>query len=232
MKHTAGLLIWMCLVAVPSGIHAFPSNAHRHKGEDDPSFSSSIGLSLSAPLKPTAHFVSAGLGVDYSAGYNFTRRHALVGEFMWNWLFPTDEALQPLRVALQSRNVDAHGNLFAATANYKFELRGKLLGFYLIGGGGWYYRNASITKEIPTGTSITCQPVWLWWGYSCSSGITTTSLTIAQASSGAFGANGGVGFTIRVGEAPYRWYVEPRYHYAPSKNIVTQLLTITVGFRY
>ena len=96
----------------------------------------------------------SGLGVDYSAGYNFTRRYALVGEFMWNYLFPTDVALQPLRVALQSRDISGRGNLFAFTADYKFELRGKLLGGYLIGGAGWYYRTASITKAIPTALAL------------------------------------------------------------------------------
>jgi hypothetical protein len=225
MRYALAFLICMTLGAVPESIQA-------QHGDDNPSFSSSMGLSLSAPISPIRHYVSTGLGVDYSAGYNFTRRHAIVGEFMWNWLFSTDEALQPLRVALQTPNIDAHGNLFAVTVNYKFELRGKLLGAYLITGGGGYYRNASITKEIPTGTEINCQPVWLWWGYSCSEGLTTTSLTVAHASSGALGATAGVGFTIRVGEAPYRWYVETRYHYAPNRNIATQLVTTTIGFRY
>lgn len=225
MRYALSFLICMILAVVPTSIRA-------QHGDDNPSFSSSMGLSLSAPLIPTRHYVSSGLGLDYSAGYNFTRHHAFVGEFMWNWLFSSDEALQPLRVALQTRTIDAHGNLFAVTGNYKFELRGKLFGTYLIAGGGWYYRKASITKEIPTGTEITCQPVWLWWGYSCSEGLTTTSLTIAHASSSVFGATAGVGFTIRVGEAPYRWYVETRYHYAPNKNIATQLLTTTIGFRY
>ena len=225
MRYALRFLICMTLGAVPTTIQA-------QHGDDNPSFSSSMGLSLSAPLSPTKHYVSTGLGVDYSAGYNFTRRHALVGELMWNWLFSTDEALQPLRLALQTRNIDAHGNLFGVTMNYKFELRGKLLGGYLITGGGWYYRNASITQEIPTGTEISCQPVWLWWGYSCSSGIVTTNLTVANSSSNAFGANAGIGFTIRVGEAPYRFYIESRYHYAPTKNISTQLVAFTFGFRY
>jgi hypothetical protein len=184
------------------------------------------------PLHPTSKYVSAGLGVDYGAGYNFDRRNALIGEFMWNWLYPSDAALQPLRVAVQSPNIGGHGNLYALTANYKFELRGKLLGAYLIGGGGWYRRSTSLTTKIPTGTSITCDPVWLWWGYNCSSGITTTNLTIAESTSNAFGANAGIGFTIRVGEAPYRFYVESRYHYAPTKNIRTQLVAFTFGFRY
>lgn len=219
------LLTWACLLAGPNGLHA-------QHGDDNPKFSSNIGMSISAPLSSLSHYVGAGLGVDYSSGYNFDKRNALVGEFMWNWLFPTDAALQPLRVAVRSRDFTGHGNLFALMANYKFELRGKLLGTYLIGGGGWYYRTASISREIPTGTAITCDPVWLWWGYSCSSGLETTSLTVANSSSSTFGANGGIGFTISVGDAPYRFYVESRYHYAPTKNIRTQLMTVSFGFRY
>jgi hypothetical protein len=227
VKHKTLFLIWICLLLIPNRVHA-----QWRRGEDNPSFASNLGITPSLPLHPTAQFVSGGLGIDYGAGYNFDRRNALIGEFMWNWLYPTDAALQPLRVALQTPNVDAHGNLFALTANYKFELRGRLLGAYLIGGGGWYHRSTSVTKQIPSGASITCEPVWLWWGYSCSAGLVTTSLTVASSSSGAFGANGGIGFTIRVGEAPYRFYVESRYHYAPTKNITTNLVAFTFGFRY
>lgn len=225
MHYATRLLIWICLIAVLSSVYV-------QGGDDNPSFSSSIGMPISAPLGSASHYVSAGLGTDYSAGYNFDRRNALIGEFMWNWLFPTDVAIQPVRAALQSRDISGHGNLFALTANYKFELRGKVFGGYLIGGGGWYHRSTTLTKEIPSGTSITCDPAWLWWGFSCSSGTTTTNLTVASSSSNAFGMNGGIGFTIRVGDAPYRIYVEPRYHYAPNRDVYTRLVTITIGFRY
>jgi hypothetical protein len=227
MSCAIKILLWMCLIIVPSSIHA-----QSEPGNDDPSFTDNLGLTASVPLHPTSQNMNAGLGVDFGAGYNFDRRNALIGEFMWNWLYPTNAALQPIRVALQSPNISGHGNLYALTANYKFELRGKLFGAYLIGGGGWYYRNTRLTKQIPAGTSITCDPAWLWWGYNCSSGIVTTNLTLASSSSSAFGANGGIGFTIRVGEAPYRFYVESRYHYAPTKNISTQLVAFTFGFRY
>jgi hypothetical protein len=225
MKRTIQFLVWICLVTAPTWIHA-------QDGDDDPSFTDSAGMTISAPLSPISHYASAGLGTDVSAGYNFNRQHALLGEFMWNWLYASDTALQPLRVALQTPNIGGHGNLYSMTANYKYELRGKLLGAYLIGGGGWYRRSTSITKQIPAGTAITCQPIWLWWGYSCSSGLVTTSLTLANSTSNAFGANAGIGFTIRVGEAPYRFYVESRYHYAPTKNISTQLVAFSFGFRY
>jgi hypothetical protein len=227
MKCGINILLWMCLVVVPSSIHA-----QFEPGNDDPRFTDNLGLTTSLPLHPTSRFVSTGLGMDVGAGYNFDRRNALIGDFMWNWLYPTDAALQPLRVALQSPNVGGHGNLFALTANYKYEMRGKVFGAYLIGGGGWYHRTTDITKQIPAGTVITCLPAWLWWGYNCSSGAVTTNLTIASSSSSAFGVNGGIGFTIRVGEAPYRFYVESRYHYAPTKNISTQLVAFTFGFRY
>jgi hypothetical protein len=226
VKCGINILLCTCLIVVPSSIHAQfePEN-------DDPSFTSNLGLTTSLPLRPTSQYATAGLGVDVGAGGNFDRRNALIGEFMWNWLYPTDAALQPLRVAIQSPNIGGHGNLFALMANYKFELRGKLLGAYFIGGGGWYHRTTSITRQIPTGTNI-CNPIWLWWGYNCTSGIVTTNLTVANSSSSAFGANGGIGFTVRVGDAPYRFYVESRYHYAPTRNVSTQLVAFTFGIRY
>jgi hypothetical protein len=197
MKYGMKILLWICMVAVPSSIHA-----QLEVGNDDPSYASNVGMTIGLPLHPTSQFVSAGLGIDLGSGYNFDRRNAIIGEFMWNWLYPTDAALQPLRVVVQSPNIGGHGNLYALTANYKFELRGKLLGAYLIGGGGWYRRTASLAKQIPTGTSITCDPVWFWWGYNCSSGSVTTNLTVVHSSSNAFGANAGIGFTIRVEIAP------------------------------
>jgi hypothetical protein len=167
--------------------------------------------------------------VDVSAGYNFTRQHALEGAFMWNWIYASNSAIQSLQQVLQTENVSGHGNLFVFTANYKYELRGKLLGTYIVGGPGWYRRTTDVTKVIPLGTVVPCQPIWVWWGVPCGPTITSTT---ASSSSNTLGANVGIGFTIRLGDAPYRWYVESRYHYAPTKNIGTQLLTMNIGFRY
>jgi hypothetical protein len=58
-----------------------------------------------------------------------------------------------------------------------------------------------------------------------------TNMTVANSGLNAFGVNGGIGFTIRVGDAPYRIYVETRYHYAPTRDISTQLLAFTFGLR-
>jgi hypothetical protein len=112
------------------------------------------------------------------------------------------------------------------------ELRGKAFGIYFIGGPGWYYRTASLSRPVPEGTTIACTPAWLWWGYNCAAGLVITNLTEVHSNAGALGFNGGMGVTIRVGEAPYRMYVESRYHFAPTAGISTKLVAITVGIRY
>jgi hypothetical protein len=189
-------------------------------------------MPLSAPLNPMRQHSSLGWGLNTSVGYNFDRRNALIGEFMWNALYPNNETLQPIRAALQSPNVSGHGNLYVFTANYRLELRGNALGIYFIGGPGWYYRTVWLSQPVPAGTTISCLPAWLWWGYNCADGIVITNLTRVHSNAGALGFNGGIGFTVRVGEAPYRMYVESRYHFAPTGSISTKLLAVTVGIRY
>jgi hypothetical protein len=227
MRTRTATLLWVCLVITPSRIQG-----QFESGNDNPSVTTNLGYTMSTPLDPTSPYANAGWGLSAGAGYNFDRRNAVIGEFMWNWLTATKGALQPVRTALQSPNISGYGDLYTLNADYRFELRGKRFGTYLIGGGGWYYRTTTLSQHVPTGTSITCEPAWLWWGYNCSSGTATTITTVARPGSNVFGVNGGIGFTIRVGDAPYRLYAESRYHYAPTKNIGTQLIAITVGIRY
>lgn len=202
------------------------------EGDDDPRGNVNLGMPLSAPLNPMGKFTNFGWGITIGSGYNFTRKHAVVGEFMWNHLFVPAGTLAPIRTALQNPDINGSGQLYALTGNYRFELRGKTRGTYLIAGGGLYHRAASLSQPVTTGSNITCEPTWEWWGFSCSSGAVNGNQTLRSSSSGAFGLNGGFGFTVRVGDAPYRVYVESRYHYAPTRGINTQLVTVTIGIRY
>ena len=231
MKDAIKAIVGIGIVAVACcNIHA--QIAFGDEGDDNPRGNTNLAMPLSAPLNPTAQLVHLGWGVTLGAGYNFTRRHALVGEFMWNYLYPTGGALNEIRAALQNPNLHANGNLYALTGNYRFELRGHAVGTYLIGGGGLYYRNSRLSQPVTTGSSITCTPTWLWFGFTCESGTVTANQTLASSSSSSLGVNGGIGFTSRVGEAPYRVYVETRYHYAPGKGVNTQLVSVTLGIRY
>ena len=227
MNYRLALLLWFCLVALPCC-----SWAQEEGGEDDPSITTSLGLPLSVPLNPTHQYAGFGLGVSAGVGYNLDRRNAFIGEFLWNWLFASDAALQPFKIALQSANVSGHANVFAFTANYRLELRGRTSGIYFIGGPGWIYRTASLSRAIPQGTPVPCNPIWLWWGYNCADSPVIGNLTEVHSNAGAAGFNGGIGFTVRTGEAPYRAYLESRYYFAPTGSVSTKLLTITVGIRY
>ena len=225
MNLAMRVLIGLSLVAVAC-------STLQAQDDDYEKLNSNLGVVVSLPLNPTVKYVHSGWGFTGGAGYNFSNHHAVLGEFMWNSLYATDGSLEPLRAALQARDFSGHSNLYTFTGNYRYELREKTLGAYFIGGAGLYYRITNLSKRITSGTSTTCAPAWLWWGFNCVSGTVTANQTIGSASSTALGGNGGIGFTARVGEAPYRLYVESRYHYAPNKNISTQIVTVSFGIRY
>lgn len=207
-----------------------PVQAQNDYGEGS-KLNTNLGVSMINPVNPTAQLLSIGWGLVAGAGYNLNKRNSVIGEIMWNRIYATDGALAPIE-ALHGSNLSGHTQMFILTGNYRYELRGKKLGVYLIAGGGWYYRYSAINQEITVASGTVCVPAWLWWGFRCTSGTVTEGQTIRSSNSSAFGGNGGVGFTIRAGEAPYRVYFESRYHYAPNKGISTQLITTTFGVRF
>lgn len=201
--------------------------------DENSKLNTNLGFPVTVPAGSTSEFVTFGTGVVAGAGYNFNRYNAFVGEFMWNWLYPTDAALGPLRTALQSTDLNGHSNLFSLTGNYKLEARGKRVGAYLIAGGGVYYRNASLSKTVTPPAGTTCTSAWTWWGFTCSSGTVVVATTHTGFSDAVFGGNAGVGFTIKVGDAPrYRLYFEARYHYIPSSTFITRVIPVTTGIRF
>ena len=204
----------------------------KNEPNDNPRGNVHIGFPMAIPLNPTARAVHLGFGLTVGGGYNFTRRHGAVGEFTWNRLLPTNEALAKIRDALNDNSIDANADLTSLTGNYRFELRGKAVGTYFIGGAGLYYRHTALSKTVVSGETIKCTRDWEWWGFQCESGYVTTNQTIGSWATTGGGFNGGIGFTARVGEPPYRFYVESRYHYAPNSTINTQLIDITFGIRY
>jgi len=194
---------------------------------------SNLAMVLNRSVDSTAKVMDRGWGASGGIGYNFNQRNAVIGEFLWNRMYPSDGALQPLQTASsQSSSLDGNSNLYALTGNYRYEIRGRLLGTYLIGGGGWYFRKNWLSSAVTAGPGTVCGPAWLWWGFTCTSGTVTANETRQTSSTNAWGMNGGLGFTVRVGEGPYRLYTEARYHYAPTKNVSTQFIAVSVGIRY
>jgi hypothetical protein len=236
--HSVPMILVRCLgiAAVVLGVACSAtgqsSPIYQAEGNDDPRGNVNLAIPMAIPLNPTAKAVHLGFGFTVGGGYNITRSHGIVSEFTWNHLLPTNEALAKLRLALNNPNIDANANVLSFTGNYRYELRGHALGAYLIGGGGLYFRHTELSQKVTTGSDIVCTPMWLWWGFECESGTVTENQTVGSWSASSLGGNGGVGFTARVGEAPYRMYIESRYHYAPDKRVNTQLIDISFGIRY
>ena len=202
------------------------------EGNDNPRANVHLSTPIVIPLNPTAQAVHLGFGLGIGGGYNFTRQHAAVGDFLWNNLFPTNQVLAKLRQASNEPTLDAKVGLYGLTGNYRYELRGRTLGAYFMGGGGLYYRHTSFSKQVTTVSGVTCTPMWLWFGFACSQNTVTSGQSLGSWSSTAGGWNGGIGFTARIGEPPYRLFLESRYHYVPDSHLNTQVINISFGVSY
>jgi hypothetical protein len=194
---------------------------------------SNLAFVVNVPLNPTAQFVTVGWGGVGGVGYNFNKRNAMIGEFMWNRSYPAGDSLQLLRTALQASNLNAYADFYVLTGNYRFESRGRFFGAYLIGGGGLYVRYTHLSQSVTIfGGTTACTQPWLWWGFNCTAGFVTASQTLTSSTSSVLGGNAGGGLTFRVSDAPYRIYTEARYHYAPTAHINSQFVTVTTGVRF
>jgi hypothetical protein len=187
---------------------------------------------MTLPAGPTNRLAGASMNAVIGAGYNFTKHHSFVGQFMWAGLPPDKQALEPIWIVAGRNDISGSSNMFAVTANYRYGRQGKTFGAYLIGGGGVYYRHSNLSREVPAGEGTVCGPSWEYWGYGCASGTVTAGETIVSTGSTAFGGNAGVGFTIRINDEGYKFYVESRYHYAPNRIVPTQFIPITLGFSW
>src|SRR6266481_4586541 len=92
MKRAISTLVWISVLLITCSLRA-----QSESGNDDPSVTTNLGIPVSVALNPTGRYISGGWGVDSGIGYNFDRRNALIGEFMWNTLNPTNAVLQPVR---------------------------------------------------------------------------------------------------------------------------------------
>ena len=217
----AGLLLTACCTV-----------SSEDEGDNDPRGNVNLGIPLSVPITPMEQSNNLGWSITVGGGQTFTWTDAIVGEFVWSHLFVPSTTLAPIRATLQNSDSNESGELYVLTGYHRFELRGKTLGTYLAAGGELYHPTASVSSRVTKGTNITWEPTPEWWGFSCSSGTATSNQTLRSSSSTALGLNGGVDFTVRVGDAPYRVYVESRYYYAPTRGSNHQLITVTLGIRY
>jgi hypothetical protein len=195
----------------------------------DGTFTFNTGAGISTPLNPTSQYAGTSGNFQADAGVKISQRSSIIGEFLWSGLPPNNFVLHPISAPV------GHINLYTLTANYRYgidRIHGSRYGMYVIGGGGWYYRYASVDKNyvVPPGT--VCQPIYGYWGYGCDPSGFVYSSTVAYKGTSVGGVNGGVGFTIGIGDSPWKFYTEARYHHAFNSAIATNIVPVTMGIRF
>ena len=185
-----------------------------------------IGGGMSTPLNPTGNYAGLGGNFAVGAGYNIDKKNTVFGEFQWNGLPPNTDFNIP-------NPPFGSVNLYSLTANYRRHmdrLGGSPFGVYAIAGGGWYYRFASVDRTFFVTPGTPCLPLFFWWGFGCEAQAVTE--TVASRGNSAGGVNAGGGFTIRLSDSGWKFYVESRYNYAWSNRIATTFVPVTFGFRF
>jgi hypothetical protein len=198
----------------------------RLHAEDFTKFNFNIGGGMTTPLNPTANYVGLSGNFDVGAGYNLSKKSSIIGEFMWNGL-PPNTIIHIPDAPFGSMN------LYSIITNYRFhvdKLGHTPFGVYAIAGGGWYYRFASVDKTFAVLPGTPCLPIYAWWGFGCEASTVTETLASKGNSTG--GVDAGVGFTVRLSDTGWKFYVESRYNYAWTNVIPTTFVPVTFGFRF
>jgi opacity protein-like surface antigen len=190
-----------------------------------------VGGQVAFPLGAQADRVGTGWGFAVGLTYNPAPVYGIQLEYAADWA-----SLLSGKLANAGITGDAFMQYFDLNAVVRPLHTGRVT-LYLVGGGGLYYRRATVTQITGTALAPYCDP----WLYYCSVVPVATGSVIGARSSWDWGLDAGVGLAIGA-ITHVRFYVEARYHYifgpsynAPGGGTRTadgQFLPLTVGARF
>ena len=162
-----------------------------------------VGAALSMPVSDSGSRFDPGTG--FTAGVTFRPPRSAVGveaEYMFTHYDVEGDLLEG--TSLDGSQVMHHGvlNVVVRPPNQR------RFGFYLLGGGGVYYRNVEVAEFAGVGIAPFCDP----YLFACYPQAVPVSQVVGSEDSVDFGVNGGFG-VYAVLTAPMRLYLEARYHY-------------------
>jgi opacity protein-like surface antigen len=191
-----------------------------------------LGGMLNVPLSGTADRQDVGWGFTAGFTYNLNLQTGIQLEYGASWA-----NLKTGKLA--TAGID--GNTFFQYFDLNLLVRPihpmNRVSFYLLGGGGLYYRSVDVTQVQGTTLAPYCDP----WLYYCSVVPVTASSLIGSRSSWNWGLDVGVGVTFALSPLT-RLYLEARYHYVfgpsytdasgSSRTLDGQFLPLTLGVRF
>ena len=201
-------------------------NSRFLQGQDDTPWTASLGGGVSTPVGRTADFAHSSGAFTAGVGYRLGGSQTVLLQYFATGLPFNREPRDQLSF------LDPRSDVYSVTANFKLDLRRSVdIRPYVIGGGGWYRRVATITRPSVLG-EIVCSGWLAWWNYGCLVGTVPLDKVVAASNSDALGFNAGVGLSGRIRKATPRWYIEIRYHHAPHQGVPTQTLPHMIGLTW
>jgi hypothetical protein len=189
-----------------------------------------LGGTLAIPSGASANRVNVGGGLTVGATF-FARPNVGVQlEYGANWT--------QLHGGLAGSGLTGHGfnQYFDVNAVFR-PMHGGRSGLYLLGGGGLYYRNVTVTRYEGTAIAPYCDPFLFY----CSAVPVSASSVVGSRSRWDWGLDVGIGYTFGIAP-PARVYLEVRYHYifgptftnssGGSEHADGSFIPITLGVRF
>ena len=208
------------------------------------------GGGFAAPTSDTGKYNTVSYSVKIGAGRNFNKMFGLLAEYNYDRFGLTAANLTNQQNLYNSLGYqDSNGNLisfagldgsahaWSLTLNPIVHLYDTdSLGFYVVGGGGFYRKLTNFTLPV---TGYTCNYYYGCYYYGAQQ-------TIDHYSNNAGGLNGGVGFTYKLSKfANEKLFAEARYTWIdnsqsqnsvnglyPQNNLRTIYVPVTVGLRW
>lgn len=186
-------------------------------------FTFDAGAGFTAPVQHLDSRTNFGYNIMGRAGYNFTPRFGLLGEFSYDELGLTPSYL----ATAGTPGGDIH--TYSVTLQPMVHLKtGGRWGFYLTGGGGYYRRTFELTAPS-LGQATIFDP---FFGFFYPVVVPVTQV-LSSRSQNKGGLNAGGGIEIRLSQGSrWRLFAEARYEYIYTSPLFTSFIPVTFGIRW
>ncbi|MGH9397718.1 MAG: outer membrane beta-barrel protein [Terriglobia bacterium] len=214
--HTYRYLAVLILVFLCAAAQVFAQATDVHKWNFD------FGGGVTPTLNSTSQRLTTGWNFTVGGGYNFNSQIGVIGQIMYDGLGVSPSVLKEFDVP----GANAHIWGFTLNPTVRFRTSDRL-GFYLIGGPGYYQRTVNFTR--PTSAIVTVFDPFFGFFYPV---VIPAKVVIGRNTRVGWGGNIGAGITYKMGSHGAKLFTEVRYHYIATSERATQILPITFGIRW
>jgi hypothetical protein len=184
-------------------------------------FTGFVGGGFTQPINPIGSRLDTGWNVSAGAGVNANHHLGLMLDFHFNDMPVNGTFLSQVQAP------DGHVRTWGFTLDPVFHVTQEgPVDFYVTGGGGIYHRTVEFTQPVVT-TGIFFDP---WFGFY--PGAVASNQVIGSFGQYKGGLDGGVGFSVKLGSSRVKLFTEARYHHIFTRQVPTDMIPVTFGFRW